>query len=131
MTPAQVRPAASSIVGLPIDLPPKITVEAARWLWRPGVRAHLRGILQAAKSEPTSILTGKPVQSAPKRRRTEPKREPLSETKARARELLHKQLARGARPGAQIEAAVQAAEIPERVLIAAADALRVRTRKGQ
>jgi hypothetical protein len=33
--------------------------------------------------------------------------------------------------GAQIETAAQAAEIPEPVLIAAADALRVRTQRGQ
>jgi hypothetical protein len=43
MTPAQVRPAASSIVELPIDLPPKIP-SRRRCLWRPGVRAHPRGI---------------------------------------------------------------------------------------
>jgi hypothetical protein len=45
--------------------------------------------------------------------------------------LLQRQLADGPKPGALVEAAAQAAEIPKRTLIAAADALGVRTRKGQ
>jgi hypothetical protein len=43
---------------------------------------------------------------------------------------VHEQLANGPKPGAQIEAAAEAAEIPERSLIAAADDLGVRTRRG-
>jgi hypothetical protein len=49
----------------------------------------------------------------------------------RTRALLREQLRHGLKPGAQIQAAAQAAAIPERSRIAAADALRVRTRKGQ
>jgi len=49
----------------------------------------------------------------------------------RAQRLLLEQLANGPRPGSQLEAAAEAAEIPESVLIAAADALGVRTQRGQ
>lgn len=49
----------------------------------------------------------------------------------RAQRLLLEQLANGPRPGSQLEAAAQAAEIPESALIAAADALGVRTQRGQ
>lgn len=49
----------------------------------------------------------------------------------RARAFLHDQLANGPKPGALIEAAAEAASIPERSLIVAADALGVRTQRGQ
>ncbi len=48
-----------------------------------------------------------------------------------ARALLQEQLANGPRPGSQIEVAAEEAEIPMRSLIVAADALGVRTQKGQ
>jgi hypothetical protein len=44
---------------------------------------------------------------------------------------VREQFANGPKPGAEIEAAAQAAEIPKRSLIAAADALGVRTQPGQ
>jgi hypothetical protein len=56
---------------------------------------------------------------------------PRPNVSKRARELLRAQLADGPRPASQIEAAAEAAEIPERTLIAAASALRVRTQRGQ
>jgi hypothetical protein len=49
----------------------------------------------------------------------------------RARALVREHLKHGPRPGAQIEIAAKAAEIPERSLIAAATALGVRTQRGQ
>ena len=49
----------------------------------------------------------------------------------RARALVREQLANGPKPGDQIEAAAKAADIPERVLIAAASALGVRTQRGR
>jgi hypothetical protein len=49
----------------------------------------------------------------------------------RARQLLHEKLANGPQPEAEIEAAAKAAEIPERLLIAAASAFKVRTQRGQ
>jgi hypothetical protein len=49
----------------------------------------------------------------------------------RARTLVREQLANGPKPGVQITVAAEAAEIPERSLIAAADALGVRTQRGQ
>jgi hypothetical protein len=48
----------------------------------------------------------------------------------RARELLRGQLSSGPKPGAQIEAAAEVLDIPPRSLIAAADALGVRTQRG-
>jgi hypothetical protein len=45
--------------------------------------------------------------------------------------LLQRQLADGPKPGALVEAAAQAAEIPKRELLAAADVLGVRTQRGQ
>jgi inorganic triphosphatase YgiF len=44
---------------------------------------------------------------------------------------LQEKLANGPQPGAEIEAAAKAADIPERWLIAAASALRVRPQRGQ
>jgi hypothetical protein len=44
---------------------------------------------------------------------------------------VREQLANGPKPGDQIEAAAKAADIPERVLIAAASALGVRTQRGR
>jgi hypothetical protein len=44
---------------------------------------------------------------------------------------LRGQLASGPKPGAQIEALAEAQDIPPRSLMAAADALGVRTQRGQ
>lgn len=49
----------------------------------------------------------------------------------RAQALVREQLADGPKPGAEIEAAARAAEISEHALIAAADVLGVRVRKGK
>jgi hypothetical protein len=49
----------------------------------------------------------------------------------RARKLLRQHLRQGPKPGSQIEAAAEAAEIPERTLIKATDALKVRTQRGR
>jgi hypothetical protein len=48
-----------------------------------------------------------------------------------ARALLQERLADGPRPGTEIEAAAQAAEIPKRELLTACDALDVRSQRGQ
>jgi hypothetical protein len=48
-----------------------------------------------------------------------------------ARALLREQLANGPRSGALVEAAARAAEIPKPALLAATDALGVRTHRGQ
>jgi hypothetical protein len=48
-----------------------------------------------------------------------------------ARALLQEQLADGPKPGALVEAAAQAAEIPKRELLTACDGLDVRARRGQ
>jgi hypothetical protein len=49
----------------------------------------------------------------------------------RARALLRQQLKHGPRPGAQIEAAAEAAAIPKAVLIAATDEIGVKSRHGE
>jgi len=50
---------------------------------------------------------------------------------ARARTLLREELKHGPRPESSVMATAEAAEIPERSLIAATDALAVRSQKGQ
>jgi hypothetical protein len=70
-----------------------------------------RGAVSTSAPEPASAPRGRPA--------------------VRAREFLREHLAHGPRPGAEIEAAAEAAAIPERSLIAAASSLNVRTRKGQ
>jgi len=67
----------------------------------------------------------------PNIRKLQANRLPIAVCQQRARALLRDQLKHGPKPGAQIEAAARAAEIPEHSLIAAADALGVRTRRGQ
>ena len=63
--------------------------------------------------------------------RAGPGQEPRGRPSKRAQALVREQLADGPKPAVEIEAAARAAEIPERALIVAADALGVRTRKGQ
>jgi hypothetical protein len=60
-----------------------------------------------------------------------PRSRALPPEQKRARALLRRELKGGPRPGAQVEAAAEAAEIPERSLLAATDALGVRTQRGQ
>jgi hypothetical protein len=68
----------------------------------------------------------KPVQERPRRRKSA-----VAGLVERARTLVREQLAKGPKPGAEVAAAAEALEIPERSLIAAADALGVRTQRGQ
>jgi hypothetical protein len=77
----------------------------------------------APKAEVSDATPRKTAKKPPRARKPRPSQ--------RARTLLREQLADGPRPGAQIEATAEAAEIPPRALIAAADVLGVRTRKGQ
>jgi hypothetical protein len=67
------------------------------------------------------------AESPPRKRR----RRPPKSTRARAHALLREQLADGPKPGALVEATAQEAAIPERSLLAATDALDVRTQRGQ
>lgn len=66
------------------------------------------------------------TESPPARDGAEPARPRVRE---RAQALLREQLANGPKPASQIEAAAEAAEIPEHSLIDAADALGVRTQR--
>jgi hypothetical protein len=66
-----------------------------------------------------------PAEPPPRKRRGRPPRV------RQARELLQEQLADGPKPGAEIEAAAEAAEIPKRELLTACDRLDVRTQRGQ
>jgi hypothetical protein len=125
MTPAQLREAVGSILamGMIDDLPPGATADTV-----------LTQAMAGKDEPPAPALDGKagpgipPAAKAPAGRKQ--KRERVSQTKARACELVRDQLKHGPRPGAEIEAVAKAAEIPER-LIAAASALGVRTQKGQ
>jgi hypothetical protein len=88
------------------------------WLWSTRIITRLR----------SGIATSTP---APRVSRARQKRLPRPDVSQRARALVRQQLANGPKPGAQVEAAAEAAEIPERSLIRAADALGVRTQRGQ
>jgi len=92
-------------------------------------RAHAAdkqpGRRRTKRSEATESPKPASSRSRPPKRRGRPPRV------QQALELLQRQLADGWKPGALVEAAAQAAEIPKRELLAAADVLGVRTRKGQ
>jgi hypothetical protein len=78
------------------------------------------------KAEPTpKPATTSPRGEVPAKRRGRPPRV------QQARALLRQHLADGPRPGTEIEAAAQAAEIPKRELLAACDGLDVRSQRGQ
>jgi hypothetical protein len=133
MPPARVRRAVrrqleseEGVEGFPRGFP----VGAALVMVRMGVGPDTRCVALSAPEpaialEPASCLEAGP--EAPERGAPD-RAAPVS---ARARELVRSRLAHGPRPGAEIEAAAEAAAIPERSLIAAASSLGVRTRKGR
>jgi len=75
-------------------------------------------------SDITELKPDAPAASKPRRRALPP------EAKA-ARALVRAHLAKGPKPGAQVEAAAAAAGLAKRSLLAATDALGVRTQRGQ
>jgi hypothetical protein len=92
-------------------------------------------LLEAAKSEPASMLTGEPpasrrgewkprakAQAAGRRAAIGAAQQPVGK---RARTLLREQLADGPKPESTVMAAAHLADIPERSLIAAASSLGV------
>jgi len=79
-----------------------------------------------AASQPKKPVTSKARLPAPK-----PERRGRPPRVWQARELLQEQLADGPKPGTAIEAAAKAAEIPKHALVAAAERLGVRCRRGQ
>jgi len=112
--------------------------------WQIGGLGHSGGIATklvaaALNSKPISRFLARPrVKKSKKDRLTQAKSRPSRNTPSaprrvpeRARALLRQQLADGPKPKALIEAAAEAAEIPERSLLAAASALGVRTQRGQ
>jgi hypothetical protein len=89
-----------------------------------------------AKTDAPPTETGEhAADSQPKRRGRKRRKSaalpPRRRMPERARALLREQLADGPKRRELIEAAAKAAEIPERSLIVAADALGVRTRRGE
>lgn len=127
-TAAQVLAIVSS--GAPIaPAPAPNTADAAR-----AVAASTSPIVERASISPPAAATATdtaPDLPASLRRRGGYPRGRAAEAHAKARALVREQLADGPRPASQIEAAAEAAEIPTRSLIAAADALGVRTQRGQ
>jgi hypothetical protein len=83
-------------------------------------------LTEPEKTPPPASEGVEPKPEAPK-----PRNRALPPEQKRARALLRRELKGGPRPGAQVEAAAEAAEIPERSLLAATDALGVRTQRGQ
>lgn len=116
MEPRRVRACARGIASCVYDWPLDIGVEEA--LRRAGLP---EGIID---TPPMTLLQELDMDGplVPK---------PAPGVSKRARELLRAQLADGPRPASQIEAAAKAAKIPERILIAAASVLGVRTQRGQ
>jgi hypothetical protein len=82
-------------------------------------------------SSGTARQPKKPVTSKARPPAPMPERRGRPPKVTQARALLRQQLADGPRPGTEIEAAAQAAEIPKRELLAAADTLDVRTQREQ
>lgn len=87
-------------------------------------------VIDAVLSAPvlTEVVASPPEPSPPA---VKPAKAGRPKVAARARKVLRQQLANGPRSESQIEAAAEAAEIPERILIAAADALGLVTKKGE
>jgi hypothetical protein len=129
-TAAQVLAIVSS--GAPIAPAPAPSTAAADAA--PAVAASTSPIVERASISPPAAATATdtaPDLPASLRRRGGYPRGRAAEAHAKARALVREQLADGPRPASQIEAAAEAAEIPTRSLIAAADALGVRTQRGQ
>jgi hypothetical protein len=136
MEPRRVKACARGIASCVYDWPLDIGVEEAlRCAGLP------EGIINAPELDMDGPLAAlgpapppTPTSAAGRRRdvaRAEPTPKPAPGVSKRARELLRAQLADGPRPASQIEAAAEAAKIPERTLIAAASVLGVRTQRGQ
>jgi hypothetical protein len=87
------------------------------------------GIASCVRSPAESDLT--PVEAKAALERSRRRKSATAGLSERARAFVRNQLAKGPKPGEQITAAAEAAEIPERSLIAAAEALGVRTQRGQ
>ena len=130
MTPAQVRSAAESIVQLIDDLPCETTLDTA--------------LATAAKSEPVPALDGEVIPPnaeatrgqqndfVPRRGFKQRQRDQQPPARGPARSNSSARAAQhGPQPGDQVEAAARAAEIPKRALLAATDALGVRTERGE
>jgi hypothetical protein len=101
---------------------------------RPVVFRELRGEAPAAprgdEAPETAIASEKP-KAEPEAAERMSRRGSRGRPSERALALVRDQLKHGPKPAAQIEAAAEAAAIPERSLIAAASSLGVRTQRGQ
>ena len=80
---------------------------------------------------PRRIASEPASKPEPKAAECAPRREWRGRPSKRAQALVREQFAQGPKRGEEVQAAAEAADIPERALIAAASALGVRTRKGQ
>jgi hypothetical protein len=142
MEPRRVKACARGIASCVYDWPLDIGVEEAlRCAGLPEgiINAPAMTLLEELDMEGPLAALGPappatPASASERRRdvvRAEPTPKPAPGVSKRARELLRAQLADGPRPASQIEAAAEAANIPERTLIAAASVLGVRTQRGQ
>jgi hypothetical protein len=140
MMPAQVKSAASSITTCVLEWPIDIRWKRRSGAW--GAAGSDRGRWHHLKSR--RAASGESGHGET-RRALYPSSETASDPASpprhydattarvgqRAQALVREQLANGPRLESQIEAAAEAAEIPPRSLIAAADALGERCRQGQ
>jgi hypothetical protein len=131
LTPKQFRQAVDSLVAMNVvlDLPMGVSVERA-------LAAVLDLERAVAKREEKPALPPSPPRSPapianPASIPSRPARGGRRGVGERARTLVREQLQHGPRPESHVVAAAKASAIPERSLIAAADALGVRARRGQ
>jgi hypothetical protein len=126
LAPAQIRAAAHDIIGAGADAALALAAErdqVVREALAGTTPAVLEGEVIPPKAETkrngsaASVAVGAGAASRPEVKR--------------ARALVREQLRDGPRPGAEVEAAAQAAAIPKAALLAATDALGVRVRRGE
>jgi hypothetical protein len=135
LTPEQARACAAGLIAMGIvdDLPRGTGVETA--LAMMDGHAPSPPLLEATAEDITPPAVE--PEAAPQRKRESKKAksgvgmEMRGRPSKRAQALVREQLEHGPKPGEQVAAAAHLADIPERSLIAAADALGVRTRKGE
>jgi hypothetical protein len=143
MTAEQVHPATESLLrrGVVDGLPWRPPRDSS---WEPPVDEVL-AMVATGEVVPMPDRKVEPAASPPKLPRAPRTRKPdetdgptsapvpslRGRSSKRAQALVREHLAHGPKPGAEIEAAAEAAAIPERTLIAAASVLGVRTRRGQ
>jgi hypothetical protein len=134
LTPEQARKVTESMMGYgTVEMPPGTSIDIDSVL---AIAAGGEPLPMPEAVPPPELVGADKLQrrepSKPLLRTPRPARHRrLSSVSERAHKLLRQQLASGPKPGVLVEAAAEAADISKRTLISAADALGVRTQRGQ